>query len=76
MLIASVFVLSAFVGIAPAAQAAANALNVSEILKAFDAQGIPLSDGTRAHTDLLAMNPNTPVVAILKLSGDPVAVFK
>jgi len=76
MLIASVFVLSAFVGIVPAAQAAANALNVSEILKAFDAQGIPLSDGTRAHTDLLAMNPNTPVVAILKLSGDPVAVVK
>ncbi|TLZ96970.1 MAG: peptidase S8 and S53 subtilisin kexin sedolisin, partial [Methanobacteriota archaeon] len=76
MLIATTFVLSAFVGIAPAAQAAANALNVSEILKAFDAQGIPLSDGTRAHTDLLAMNPNTPVVAILKLPGDPVAVVK
>ena len=76
MLIASTFVLSAFVGIVPAAQAAANALNVSDILKAFDAQGIPLSDGTRAHTDLLAMNPNTPVVAILKLSGDPVAVVK
>src|SRR5439155_12474072 len=67
MLIASAFVLSAFVGIVPAAQAAANALNVSDILKAFDAQGIPLSDGTRAHTDLMAMNPNTPVVAILKL---------
>src|SRR5437667_4706303 len=76
MLIASAFVLSAFVGIVPAAQAAANALNVSDILKAFDAQGIPLSDGTRAHTDLMAMNPNTPVVAILKLSGDPVAVVK
>src|SRR5216117_2215830 len=76
MLIASAFVLSAFVGIVPAAQAAANALNVSEILKAFDAQGIPLSDGSRAHTDLMAMNPNTPVVAILKLSGDPVAVVK
>src|SRR2546428_1843467 len=76
MLIATVFVLSAFVGILPAAQAAANALNVSEILKAFDAQGIPLSDGTRAHTDLLAMNPNTPVTAILKLPGDPVAVVK
>src|SRR5207253_8470138 len=76
MLIATTFVLSAFVGIVPAAQAAATALNVSEILKAFDAQGIPLADGTRAHTDLLAMNPNTPVVAILKLSGDPVAVVK
>src|SRR5437879_2294359 len=76
MLIATVFVLSAFVGILPAAQAAANALNVSAILKAFDAQGIPLSAGTRAHTDLLAMNPNTMVTAILKLPGDPVAVVK
>src|SRR5467141_2116992 len=76
MLIASAFVLSAFVGIVPAAQAAANALNVSDLLKAFDAQGIPLSDGTRAHTDLLAMNPNTLVTAILKLPGDPVAVVK
>src|SRR5207253_4353956 len=76
MLIATAFVLSAFVGIVPAAQAAANALNVSDLLKAFDAQGIPLSDGTRAHTDLLAMNPNTLVTAILKLPGDPVAVVK
>src|SRR5205807_2459699 len=76
MLIATAFVLSAFVGIVPAAQAAANALNVSDILKAFDAQGIPLSDGTRAHTDLLAMNPNTLVTAILKLPADPVAVVK
>jgi len=76
MLIATAFVLSAFIGIVPAAQAAANALNVSEILKAFDAQGIPLLDGTRTHTDLLSMNPNAPVVAILKLPGDPVAVVK
>src|SRR5437879_8593489 len=51
MLIATAFVLSAFVGIVPAAQAAANALHVSDILKAFDAQGIPLSDGSRANTD-------------------------
>src|SRR5437879_9836401 len=76
MLSATAFVLSAFVGIVPAAQAAANALNVNDILKAFDQNGIPLSDGPRAHTDLLAMNPNTLVVAILKLPGDPVAVVK
>src|SRR5438552_4777971 len=43
MLIATTFLLSAFVGIVPAAQAAASALNVSDILKAFDAQGIPLA---------------------------------
>src|SRR5438552_18497635 len=43
MLIASAFVLSAFVGIVPAAEAAATALNVSEILQAIHAQGIPLA---------------------------------
>src|SRR5207302_8738908 len=44
MLIATAFVLSAFVGILPAAQAVANVLNASGMLNDFDAQGIPLSD--------------------------------
>jgi subtilisin family serine protease len=61
----------------PAAQAAANALAVSDLLKAFDAQGMSLPEGIQSRiANLAGLNPNQVVTAILKLPGDPVAVVK
>src|SRR2546422_1957359 len=76
MLVAIVFVLTAFVGMIPVAQAAVNTLKVSDLLKKLNVEQVGLPDGFQSKYDLFGLHPNERVLAMLKLSGDPVALIQ
>lgn len=76
ILVASLFVLTAFVGVVPVARAAVNALSVADWLRNFDLAGVDIPEGFQPHIDPLGLRPDQRVLVMLKLPGDPVAVLK
>jgi minor extracellular serine protease Vpr len=76
ILVSSIVVLSAFVIVVPVAQAAASALSVGDWLRTFDAAAVGLPEDFRPQLDRPGLRADAPVVVMLKLPGDPVALVK
>jgi minor extracellular serine protease Vpr len=76
VLVSSMFVLTAFVGLVPVAQATAGTLSVADWLRTFDLAAVNLPEDFQPEYDRLALRSDEPVVVMLKLPGDPVALVR
>lgn len=76
VLVSTVFVLTAFVGIVPVAEAAVQSLSATDILRRFGIDELPLATGIEPRFDRLGINPDRQYQVMIKLPGDPVAVIQ
>jgi minor extracellular serine protease Vpr len=76
IVISSIFAFTAFAGVVPLAQASVQSLSIGDWLHTFDSAALDLPDDFRSPYGPLGIHPDEPVVVMLKLPGDPVALVK
>jgi minor extracellular serine protease Vpr len=76
IVVSSVVILTAFLGVVPVAQATSQDVSVADWLRTFDSAAVNLPEDFRSPYGLLGIQPDGPVVVMLKLPGDPVALVK